>query len=166
MPADDIQPHLNGWQKRDIVEGTLKSGDASKAQSILDTVQDQKLFMTLLADKARDDSGLGHLQITDGKDGSPQSVKTDKLVVTLESSPDGEKLVAHGVDTTSRLKEAVNNAETRLQAAIKPLTDSWRDFEEAWRNKGTDKSIVNQGINRQIERATGGAPAPDVKPDG
>jgi len=163
MAKDEIPPTLNGWQKRDIVEDALKTGDAPKAQNVLNTVQDQKLFMTLLADKAKDDSGLGHVQIVDGKDGSPQSVKTDKLVVTRESGADGDKLVAHGVNASSRFKEALNNIEQSLEAKLKPITDSMHEFAEDWRNSGTDKSIMNQGIDRQIEKAEGVVPPPPKK---
>jgi hypothetical protein len=166
MAKDDVSPQLNGWQKRDLVEDALKTGDATKAQNILNTVQDQKLFMTLLADKAKDDHGLGHVQITDGTDGSPQSIKTDKLVVTRENGPDGEHLIAHGFDIRSRIKEAWNGAEQRLEAKLQPLTDSVHEFQEAWRNSGTDKSLINQGIDRQVEKAEGVIPPPPTKGNG
>jgi hypothetical protein len=167
MGKDDTTPHLNGWQKRDIVEDTLKTGDASKAQNVLNTVEDQKLFMTLLASKASEDHGLGHVQITDGKDGSPLAVKTDKLVVTRETGPDGEHLVAHGIDIRSRIGEAWNGATARLATTFKPITDSAHEVGDALRNAGTSKSLVNQGIDRPVEKAEGVTPKPPpTKNDG
>jgi hypothetical protein len=166
MANDDNPPHLNGWQKRDIVEDTLRTGDAPRAQNVLNTVEDQKLFMTLLADRAKDDYGLGHVQITDGKDGSPQSIKTDKLVVTRETGPDGEHLVAHGVDLRSRISEALHGATQRLEAELQPLTDSYHEIKDALRNAGTDRSLINQGIDRQVEKAEGVKPPAKTKVDG
>jgi hypothetical protein len=153
--ADDtaILP-MTGWEKRDMVEGALKTGDAASANNILNTVQDQKLFMDLLASKAETDVIPG-LAITADKDGTVHQIKTNKLTI----SDAGGHLTAEANNPSwgqylQAKWDGVTTAGSNVLESVKAAASS-TDLGDALRKSGTSDSLVNQGINARI-KANGG----------
>lgn len=153
MPNDAVAD-MTGWAKRDAVENTLTTGDVGKANNILNTVQDQKLFMDLLASKAEGDN-LPGLHIVSDKEGHAHEVKTDKLTV----SDAGGHLSAHNdKQTWGQYFEAKWEGLTHLgSSATDAVKDAARKTEvgDALARAGTSDSNANRAIDARIKAAEG-----------
>jgi hypothetical protein len=152
--ANDSIPQMTGWEKRDVVENTLKTGDATTANNVLNTVQDQRLFMDLLASKADGDS-LPGLHITSDKDGHAHEIRTDKMTV---SDLGGHLSAQANNKTWGQYFQAKWDSVTNFgSAAAEATRDAVRGTElgAALANAGTSKSLTNQRIDAQVARAMG-----------
>jgi hypothetical protein len=156
----DVQLHpMTGWEKRDIVENTLKTGDAATANNYLHSIQDQKLFMTLLASKAEGDSVPG-LVITADKDGQVHQIKSDKMTI----SDAGGQLNAHADHQTwgqyfQAKWDSVTNFGSGAADAVKDYARH-TDLGDALSRSGKSDSLLNQNIDAKVDRALG-QPASD-----
>lgn len=153
---------LNGWQKLDKTVDCMKTGDVKCVQETLNSVQDQKLFMDLLGNRAMGNSALPGLQIVDSnKDGHTDGIKVtagkNQMSITLDAngkdfkvtddSPTWRKSIANAVDYVSG---KASDAATAVREAVQ----SSPPVENLSRSATTD-SDANR-LQKYRERKYGG----------
>ncbi len=150
---------LNGWQKLDKTVDCMKTGDLKCVQETLNTVQDQKIFMSLLGSKA-EAKGLPGLQIIDlDKDGQAEAVKVNggnnKMTVALK---EGKLTVTDDSPSLGKTIGGVfDSISDKLSAGKKAVTDavnSSAPVENINRANTTD-SDQNRRWDNQIKRSGG-----------
>ncbi|CAN5374236.1 hypothetical protein BH11CYA1_BH11CYA1_42620 [soil metagenome] len=150
---------LNGWQKLDKTVGCMKEGDVKCVSETLKTVEDQKLFMDLLGNKAMS-AGLPGLEIVDAdKNGHTDAVKVTlgnhKMTVSLT----GDKMSVSDDSPTlvKTLGKAADYVEERLNAGVKVVKDAVNSSAPAEDISRANKSNSNsnQLWNDQIRKAGG-----------
>jgi hypothetical protein len=114
-------------------------------------VQDQKLFMDLLASKASTDS-LPGLQISTDKEGHTHEIKSDKLTI----SDAGGHLSAHSDHQTwgQYLQAKWDNVTNFGSGAEDAVKDAARSTElgDALSKANTSQSVTNQRIDAQVDK--------------
>lgn len=142
---------MNAWEKRDAVESTLSTGDALRAQTMLDSIKDQQLFMDLLASKAQRDN-LPGLVITADKQEHVHQIKTPKMTITDEGGHLTAKANSWTDALSSKLTQAKDGVIDFLTTKTPPAKGS---FEDCWNTKLTSDSCTNRRIDSAV-KANGG----------
>lgn len=135
-------PELTGFQKLDRSEQSLKAGDYPTLKETVGTVQDQKLFMTLLADRVKDQTGsLPGLKIVDiDNDGSPESITAKGLTISK-----GEKgMTVTSESLADRTKEKIVDGYRAAKEALKSVTGLGSDLGDALDRANTNDSNLNR----------------------
>lgn|GEM_PF-1327632 len=152
---------MSGIERLDNAEKSLKAGDydgLKKSVANLSDPTDTKIFMTLMADRVKDQAGLPNVSIIDdNKDGVPDKIKVDKL--TLENK--GSGVSAKSDSFLDGLKGKVGGAIDSVKEKASQVLESV-NFVTPLENAGTDKSLWNQRQQR-LERQAGLGGPEDTK---
>ncbi|GEM_PF-808795 len=121
------QAQLNGWQKLDKTVDCMKTGDVKCVQATVNTAEDQKLFMDLLATRGQSAS-LPGLEITQ-KDGHVDALKItagkNKMTLSFDHA-NGDRLTVKDDSPTfmKSLSNAADYASQKLDAGVKIVKDA------------------------------------------
>lgn len=154
------QAQLNGWQKLDKTVDCMKSGDIKCIQGTVETVQDQKLFMDLLASRSQTASLPGleigkagdhvdSLKVTEGKHKLTLAFDHEhgnKLTIT-DDSPTLMKSLSNAADSVGKkfdsgvqwAKDAVNGSAPFED--IKRANTSDSDMNRRWQAQERKQGI-------------------------
>jgi len=141
------QAQLNGWQKLDKTVDCMKTGDIKCIQGTVETVQDQKLFMDLLASKSQSASLPGleigkagehvdSLKVTEGK---------HKLTLAFDHQHGNQLTITDDSPTLMKsLSSAADNVGKKFDAGVqwaKDAIDSTHPGEDIKRANTSDSNL-------------------------
>lgn len=121
------QAQLNGWQKLDKTVDCMKTGDIKCIQGTVETVQDQKLFMDLLASKSQSallpgleigkaGDHVDSLKVTEGK---------HKLTLAFDHEHGNKLTITDDSPTLLKsLSNAADNAGKKWDAGVQWAKDA------------------------------------------
>jgi hypothetical protein len=146
----------SGFDKVEDAKQAFKEGDMAGMKQTIGSVQDNELFMRVLATNIKNSSdGLPNLQIVDtDQDGSPESIHAGKLTV----AKDGEALkVTSDSDADnagSTMKEKFDGAVQSVKDFGNAILDLGQETNDALKRSGTEDSNFNRYENQRIKNAS------------
>jgi hypothetical protein len=140
---------VSGKERLDNAEQSLKTGDfdgLKKSVANMSDPTDTKIFMTLMADRVKDQTGLHNITIVDAnKDGVPEKIKYDKL--TLENKGTGVEAKSEGF--MDGIKEKIGNAYDSAKKSANNILEAVNVSEPLSRSGTSDSNLNRYWQNRE-----------------
>jgi len=162
--------NMNGWQKLEKVQESVKDGKPQEAEKITSTITDptsQKIFMETLASRCSSGSaGLPSCEIV-GAEGNTKAVKfkgehpmtvsrdesggSSSLKVTDDAPSTGKKLM----DAMRSAKDFVTNLPSEIADGARSAVKEGTKVGDALNRSNTGDSELNRRWNAQLKKAEG-----------